>query len=312
MKRKITVVGVNFVFTAIVTGYFAFEIFLFALSMLLGILYGHEYIKLTVMDNLYFSTLAQYILILLPVLVYIRVCKLNPKKVLRLNKPDAVHIFLALFIALPVYFISDSLNKFAIYFLQYIIDIPGIFVPIPKNIYELVIGILTMAVTPAICEEFLHRGLLLKAYENRGSSKAIVITALFFGLFHFDLTNLLGPVFSGIILGYLVVRTNSIYPAIVLHFINNTMAELFMYKSLDFDTNNIRINIMDLSFSFIYMVISLLILLFLLKIFNKYTEGNFKWKPSISSIKNDIISIITHWPVVIIIVLFIIASITFY
>ena len=67
-----------------------------------------------------------------------------------------------------------------------------------------------------VCEELMHRGFLLTAYERRGSYRAVVIIAILFGLFHFDIMNLAGPIFLGLIIGYYVIRTGSIFAGIPL------------------------------------------------------------------------------------------------
>ena len=75
----------------------------------------------------------------------------------------------------------------------------------------------------------MHRGFLLTAYERRGSYRAVVIVAILFGLFHFDIMNLLGPIFLGAVFGYYVIRTDSIFAGILAHFLNNAIVVVIQY-----------------------------------------------------------------------------------
>ena len=81
--------------------------------------------------------------------------------------------------------------------------------------------ILAYAVLPAICEEFVYRGILCREYESGGASRAVVISSLFFALLHFDAKNLPVYLFSGIILSLTMYATRSLIGAVITHFLYN-------------------------------------------------------------------------------------------
>ena len=61
-----------------------------------------------------------------------------------------------------------------------------------NSVPEFILVVIVIAVTPAICEEFLFRGLIFKNFERSvKSSKAIFLTGLLFALFHFHPLRLL-------------------------------------------------------------------------------------------------------------------------
>jgi hypothetical protein len=97
-------------------------------------------------------------------------------------------------------------------------------VPVPTNLMDYLVGLLVIAVTPGICEEVMFRGTMQSAYSRMGDKKAILISALLFGMFHFNLLNLLGPLFLGIVLGIIRYKTDSLYGSILGHTINNGIA----------------------------------------------------------------------------------------
>ena len=87
----------------------------------------------------------------------------------------------------------------------------------------LLLNTFTTALLPALCEETAHRGMLLKGSTPMGYSKAIWISALLFGLLHMNIEQFFYATILGAFMGYLTVLSDSIYPAMVVHFINNFM-----------------------------------------------------------------------------------------
>lgn len=86
---------------------------------------------------------------------------------------------------------------------------------------------LALSVGPALSEELAFRGLILQGLRNSlGAGGAVVLTALLFGIIHIDALQGLGAFFTGLYLGYLTVRSGSIYPAIAAHGFNNLWATL--------------------------------------------------------------------------------------
>ncbi|MBQ8474046.1 MAG: CPBP family intramembrane metalloprotease [Clostridia bacterium] len=81
--------------------------------------------------------------------------------------------------------------------------------------------ILAYAVLPAICEEFVFRGIVCLEYENGGVLRSIVFSSLFFGMLHFDIVNLPVYMFSGAILALTLYATRSLFGAITVHFLYN-------------------------------------------------------------------------------------------
>lgn len=108
--------------------------------------------------------------------------------------------------------------------------------PIPreveKGLRELIAGegvsiplmVLLGAALPAIAEETLFRGAILQSLRPAFGRGAIVLTALGFALMHFDPWRLAPTFLLGIVAGALVVRTGSIWTAILFHFVNNALA----------------------------------------------------------------------------------------
>ncbi|MGB9625403.1 MAG: ABC transporter permease subunit/CPBP intramembrane protease [Phycisphaerae bacterium] len=83
--------------------------------------------------------------------------------------------------------------------------------------------LLALAVVPGICEELTFRGFVLSGLQSRlRPATAILVSALFFGAFHFLLLRFGVTVALGILLGYVCRRSGSIGPAMLIHIMHNS------------------------------------------------------------------------------------------
>ena len=81
-------------------------------------------------------------------------------------------------------------------------------------------------VTP-LSEEILFRGFVLRGLLPRiGAGPAIVSTALVFSAFHFNAGTIIPIFLTGLALGYLYVRTGSLWPCVAAHAGQNAIALL--------------------------------------------------------------------------------------
>lgn len=314
MHKKSTITGANKLFFLFTVLYLVFQIILAFVASILSFIHGADYYGKFFSENIYNILLTnQYIIILVPVIIYMLVNKLNFKEVFRLNRLNAVPALLIVLLSVPALLVAAMLNTIVVYLLQFIGTIPSQPFPVPENMKELAIGLFVIAVSPAICEELLHRGVMLTAYENRGSIKGVVITSIIFGFFHFDITNLLGATFLGLLIGYYVLRTNSIYAGMLAHFMNNALNGLMLYFTGGESSNSefIIISETELFASIVYGIGGLILIAILIAVFNKVTQGKYRYKPPISNIKGDVVSIFSHWPVVFVLIAYILITILF-
>lgn len=96
------------------------------------------------------------------------------------------------------------------------------------------IAVLSTAVLPAILEEVVVRGIIMQPLRRFGDKFAIVASALIFGIMHGNMVQIPYTVVAGLFLGYLAVATGSLWPSIILHFINNfySVALLAAYDNI--------------------------------------------------------------------------------
>jgi membrane protease YdiL (CAAX protease family) len=90
--------------------------------------------------------------------------------------------------------------------------------------HGLFLTLLLMALSPAICEETLFRGPILRGLRARLSpAAAAVMTGVLFGLFHLDIYRLIPTTILGVLLGFITLESGSIIPAMLAHFCNNAI-----------------------------------------------------------------------------------------
>jgi sodium transport system permease protein len=88
-------------------------------------------------------------------------------------------------------------------------------------------ALVVFALVPAVFEELAFRGYVLSGLERQHRTRsAILLSALMFGFLHVLMSlfqQLFNATFLGIVLGLLAVRSRSLLPGILFHFLNNAM-----------------------------------------------------------------------------------------
>lgn len=100
---------------------------------------------------------------------------------------------------------------------------------LPDSAGGLIVMMLFSAVMPGICEELLFRGALLGAWEEKGSMRAMVISAVWFTLMHSTIEGIPTQMIVGMILAFVVVSTNSIFAGMIYHTAHNALCLIIAY-----------------------------------------------------------------------------------
>ena len=87
------------------------------------------------------------------------------------------------------------------------------------------IMIVTVALVAPIVEELLFRGVILDGLlKNYSPTKAILWSAVIFGVAHLNPYQFISAFIIGILMGWVYWRTGSLLLCIIIHFINNSFA----------------------------------------------------------------------------------------
>ena len=84
---------------------------------------------------------------------------------------------------------------------------------------------LMVGLTPAICEELLFRGYMqTRLVKSFGAAGGILTASFLFALLHMDLVHIIAVFPLGLFLGWVTWRSGSLFPAMLGHFVNNSIS----------------------------------------------------------------------------------------
>lgn len=211
-------------------------------------------------EDLFLSLIIiNFVVILLPSAFYCKSTGVQIYKISKLKffKPRYIPFIIVVFIT----FIAGTamIEYSGYYFFQY--DVASktaylILAEVPNGIYAVV----AVVIIPAILEEFLFRCVIYSSLLKYGTGTAVLVSSLFFAMFHFSLHNLLLYLFAGAMLSLVTVVTDSIIPALLLHILNNGIYILYQDKLKGYfsQTGNSVILIFILTVIFLIFFIILL------------------------------------------------------
>jgi sodium transport system permease protein len=90
--------------------------------------------------------------------------------------------------------------------------------------------LLLMAMAPAVCEELAFRGYILSGLRRWTTNlNAVLLTAILFGATHGLLQQSIVATATGIVLGFVAIRTGSLWPCIAYHAVHNALTLQFVF-----------------------------------------------------------------------------------
>lgn len=96
--------------------------------------------------------------------------------------------------------------------------------PMIDTLPYMIFAVVVIAVLPAICEEILFRGTILRGLKRRGYLSSALTTALLFALIHSNPEQLVHQFFLGLVFAIMMQTTNNILAPMIMHFTNNFVA----------------------------------------------------------------------------------------
>lgn len=291
MENQPTVLGVNTVYLLVLIIMIVAQFFL---SFFLPI-------DQEATSNYYWRLfLLEFFIIGLPPLIYMLWSKMKIKDVARFNSMKPVEIILVLALAFTGYWVIIPINLAWYWVVSHIGTPIGQDLPAISSNVDFMAASLAIGLVPALVEEFLFRGLVLRGYEKFGSKKAVILTGIMFGVLHLQLMSIPSIILLGIMISFVVYRTNSIWAGVIYHFVHNTMTvgmlylQNFILDSADLiddmptDFNALPEAEMIIAIA-IWVIIGLLALAFFLGsliIFTKYTKGKGRVRETLEFEKN--------------------------
>lgn len=138
-----------------------------------------------------------------------------------------------------------------------------------NSIGDMLKNVLFIGLIPGIVEELMFRGVLQTIFLrwSKNTHAAVWITAALFSAFHFEFYGFLPRLMLGVLFGYFVAWSGSIWPAIWAHFLNNgtdvVITYLYQHKQIKINPDDQHI------FNYTGYVISFAVLVVLMLIYRR-------------------------------------------
>ena len=177
------------------------------------------------------------VLFIIPFSLYMLFLKKKPKDVFSdfgYKKISAKTVLICFGIGILAFILNIFISNFFAIILRYLGYNPQYssgggdgYNTFPKFLF----GVLSVAILPAMCEEFVHRGMILGGTSRIiGYKKAIVLSSVLFGLMHLNISQFFYAAILGLLMGLVATMTRSIWPAVILHFTNNFINVFISYS----------------------------------------------------------------------------------
>ena len=95
---------------------------------------------------------------------------------------------------------------------------------IPDRFFAALLYFVYICILPPLLEEILVRGLVFNVFKGWGVPFAVFVSSVVFALMHSSLHNFLVYFVCGVVLAKIYIAFDSIWPCMLLHFINNTVS----------------------------------------------------------------------------------------
>ena len=178
----------------------------------------------------------------------------------------------------------------------------------PEGIFGFLLSFITTAIVPALVEEFACRGIVLGMLKKYGEGFAIISSSIIFGVMHGNFEQIPFATLVGFILGYIYVKTKSIWVCVAVHGINNAISVIFTYLS-----GVVSVNTQNLLY-LIYLIISMLAAIVGVLLFAKNSDENYALDKVDEKIteKQKYKWLFTSWAIIVFLSLNLLESLTFF
>ncbi len=249
-----------------------FHAFMFGFSFISSIflVFGLPYDSKSSVQTFLLDGVISLLVFFITGLVYIFIVNLDTKVIFPFEKIKASLltkiVIIGLSVALVSNYASDMLSDvFSVFGIDNSIDFSyNVDSPLSILLY-----FVTVALVPALVEEFAFRGIILGTLRKYSDTLAIVVSAGLFGLMHGNFVQIPFAFCVGLVLGFVVVKTNSLLPSILIHFFNNALSVFF---DILYTNKVMNENVIDYLDCFVTAVIALFAIFFFVKLIRKNKE----------------------------------------
>jgi len=180
-----------------------------------------------IVSNLWIN---EYVYILFPPLLLVWVNHWSIEDVYKLKSTSPRNKLISIIMGICFWFFAYYISKVTELWLDtYVGPLNNLSQQMYFSVSQSLLMLIGTVVIAPICEEIYFRGMVQSAYTARSKESALVITAIMFGAFHVfnGLSQVIPTLLLGLVMGYLVLKTDSLASSILFHGAANTSAIVF-------------------------------------------------------------------------------------
>ena len=182
------------------------------------------------------AALLQLIVFMIPSLIYTMLRFSSRTPSLRLRLPKVRHLFFII-ASIAVIVLGSTLINFGMFAIigdsYQSSSASAQALGTGENAIGGLYAVIAFAIVPAVCEEYLFRGVVCAEFECVGVGAAVFFSTVLFSMAHFSLMRLPVYLFSGAVLAFVMYVTRSVIASMIVHTATNSVAlffESFVYK----------------------------------------------------------------------------------
>ena len=190
-------------------------------------------------DDAYFSSAVDILIVVIGMLLPFVLLGKKMKKAsgtvqpIMLGKPYRPSLMLpAIFAGIGFCMIGNIVNTYiSTFFSSFNVEFSSPEIPMAEGVSGIIITFFRVAVTAAIVEELSFRGFVMGNLRFFGDGFAIVVSSVVFAILHGNMVQAPFALMVGCALGYLSVKTGTLWTGIIIHALNNSLSIAVYYLS---------------------------------------------------------------------------------
>lgn len=226
-------------------------------------MYGNQIVASPVVYTMV-SILSGTLSKILPFLFFLLLCRIPMKVAFPLRKFSTSFCISGVSVALG----ASVIGLFSSNFIAFLLSMAGLAprisgLDLPQELAPAILFGINVALLQPVIEELVFRGIIFSSLRRFGDSFALLISAILFSLFHGNFAQGPNAFVVGLVIGYFVLCTGSLWVGIIIHVVNNSMVLLLNFASQGLSP--VFQELLSLAVFTVYLVLGLVALLVLVK-----------------------------------------------
>lgn len=177
----------------------------------------------------------------------------------------------------------------------------------PEGFFGFILCLLSTVAVPALAEEFAFRGVIMGLLRRFGEGFAVMVSAILFGVIHGNFEQMPFAFLVGLGLGFVAIKSGSIWTAVAIHAYNNFVSLIFNYFLSD-----ISVFLQNIIYTFLLIITLMLGIVMLIVLRNDNSVYKFQKSETECSEKQKYKWFFLTPTIIIFIIIFVIESFAFF